>query len=165
MRISIVAFALLACFTAAYSQGKADAEKLGRVLKGDDKGSAANNPQCKLFTPAEAGGFIGEKVVKVENAAMGSACEWSAGDENGSLIVAVVPATYHEPPSRAKGFKPLPDVGRKGFVSPQLGGWVAGAIVGPQAIRVTLDGKGASEAKTVEALKATISKRAAAGSK
>ena len=81
------------------------------------------------------------------------------------MIVAVIPADYHVPPKAAKGYKSLPDVGIKGFVAPELGGWVAGSIVGKQAIRVSLAGKGASEATTVDLLKETMKRHSASTSK
>lgn len=156
---------LFACSTGVYAQGKAEAEKEARVLKGDDKGTAANNPQCKLFSRAEASQYIGATVTAMENAAMGFGCQWAVGGGNGAMMVSVVPARYHEPPKLAKGFKKLPNVGVAGFVVPQMGGWDAGSIVGPQAIRVSLDGKGASESKAIELLKAAMKRHAAAVSK
>jgi hypothetical protein len=162
VRLSIaVVFVLLAGSATSSGQGKATAEKEARILKGDDKGSAANNPQCKLFSAAEAGRYIGGTVTSTENAAMGSGCQWLVGGGNGDMIVAVVPATYHEQPKGAKGYKSLPDVGMKGFVAPELDGWVAGSIIGKDAIRVSLAGKAASEATTVALLKDTIKRRSA----
>ena len=65
---------LVLCTTASYAQGTPDARKLADALRGDDKGSAANNPQCKLFTNAEAGRYIGSPVIAISNAGGGSGC-------------------------------------------------------------------------------------------
>lgn len=78
---------------------------------------------------------------------------------------AILPARYHEPPKLGKGFKNRPDVGVQAFVVPEMGGWNAGSIVSPQAIRVSLDGRGASESKAIELLKETMKRHAAAVSK
>jgi hypothetical protein len=91
---------------------------------------------------------------------MGMGCQWVAAHGSGDVIVAVVPAEYHERPTLAKGFKEVPDVGAKGFVAPDLGGWIAGAIVGKDAIRVSVSGAAADEAGAVALLKETIKRRA-----
>jgi hypothetical protein len=72
------------------------------------------------------------------------------------MIVAIVPARYHEPPKRSKGYKPLPEVGVQGFVAPYLDGWLAGAIKGEEALRVSVAGAGATETTAIELLKETI---------
>jgi hypothetical protein len=161
----LAASLLLACCANAFSQAKPDTQKLSGVLTGDDKGPAAKNPQCKLFSTAEAGRYIGAPVVAMENAAMGAGCQWVAKGDNDSMVVAVVPKSNHEPAKSAAGFKKLPDVGVRGFVVPDMGGWVAGTIVGPDAIRVTLAGKGASESSTVDLLKETLKRRSPAAAK
>jgi hypothetical protein len=156
----LVCGSLLLC-VAAVAQGKNEAKKIAGVLGGDAKQSAAANPQCKLFTPAEVSKYVGEPLAAGQNAAMGSACEWGSvnKDAEGQVIVAVVPAGYHEPPRRAKGYRALPDVGMKGFVAPELGGWVAGCIEGADAIRVTVSGMKASESTAIELLKETVKRR------
>jgi hypothetical protein len=149
----------LACSSAAYSQqGKAEAEKLKRTLTGDDKGAAANNPQCKLYSKAEAGAYLGASVSGMDNAAGGMGCQWLAKGDGNSMMVVVVPARYYEAASLAKGFKKLPGVGQKGFVVPDMG-WAAGAIQGKEFIRVQLDGKGASELSVTNLLKETLRRR------
>ncbi|MCU1234224.1 MAG: hypothetical protein JWP63_2191 [Candidatus Solibacter sp.] len=161
IRTSMVLLSLLLASATLHAQGKAAAEKEARVLKGDDKGAAANNPQCKLFSFAEASRYIGASVKSVENAAMGFGCQWLVGGGDGAMIVSVVPARYHEVPKLAKGFKNLPDVGVRAFVALELGGWAAGSIVGAKAIRVSVDGKGASESTAVELLKEAMKRHAA----
>jgi hypothetical protein len=83
---------------------------------------------------------------------MGAGCSWSARDGDGEVVLAIVPADYHEPPSGAEGFHKLSSPGREGFSVPQLGGWVAGAIVGDKAVRVTVMGQAASEASAAKLL-------------
>ncbi len=141
---------------AIYAQSKAEAEKLAAALKGDNAGTAADNRQCKMFTKAEAGQYIGQVVDHVENAAVGTGCQWSSSGKEGSVLVQVVPARYHEKPSAAAGYKKLPDVGTQAFVVPELGGWHAGSLNGTRAVHVIISGKGASEAKAVELLKESM---------
>jgi len=130
------------------------------VAAADPSGAQPDNPQCELFTAAEIAKYIGEPVSSGQNAALGSGCQWLAADGTGDVIVAVVPSSYHEPPRAAPGYRALPDVGSQGFIAPQLDGWVAGAIVGEDAIRVSAAGATASEATTVSLLQDTIKRRA-----
>jgi hypothetical protein len=165
-RVSMVVISLLftGC-TAVYAQGRAAAEKEAGVLRGDAKGAAVNNPRCKLFSAAEASRYIGATVTSMENAGAGFGCQWAVGGGKGAMMVSVLPARYHEPPKLARGFKKLPDVGVQGFVLPEMGGWGAGCILGAQAIRVSLDGKGASESRVIELLKETLKRQTASTSK
>jgi len=60
-------------------------------------------------------------------------CQWlttqtRADGSQGDVMVVVVPARYHERPTLAKSFRDVTDVGAKGFVAQDMGGWVAGAI-------------------------------------
>lgn len=152
----VCAAALSGCGGAA---GQTDAQKTAAALSGADKLAAEKNPQCKLFTPAEIAKFVGEAVSPGRDAAMGSGCQWLALNGSGNVLVQVVPARYHEPPSAADGFKRVPDVGGKGFVVPEMGGWGAGAIAGEQAVRVSLAGAAASEANAIALLTETIKRR------
>ena len=136
-----------------------DAQKTAAALTGDDKLAAADNPQCKLFTPAEIAKYIGERV-SAGRSAMGG-CQWlttttRADGSKGDVMVVVVPARYHERPTLAKSFKEVPDVGARGFVAQDMGGWVAGAIAGTDAVRVTIDGAAASETNAIALLKESI---------
>jgi hypothetical protein len=151
--------ALAACGGAQQSAVPAEAQKAAAAVTGDASGAAADNPQCKLFTAAEIAKYIGEPVSPGQNAALGTGCQWLAADGTGDVIVAVVPSSYHEPSTGAAGYKALADVGTKGFVAPQLDGWVAGAIVGEDAIRVSVAGATATEATAVSLLKDTIKRR------
>ncbi len=160
--VPVVLSLLLTYLTACQAQTKSDAEKLARVLKGDDKNSAANNPVCKLFTKAEASAYIRATVKTFVNAAGGSGCQWEVGDGNGRMLIQVVPQDYFESPSRMKGYKELPDLGRKGFVAPDQG-WTAGAIIKGEGVYADIDSKGATEAKAIELFKETLKRRAAAG--
>lgn len=160
-----IVFISVLCFVAAqaltHAQTKADAEKLAHALKGDTAGAAANNKVCQMFTNSEASYYIGQPVNHLENAAMGTGCQWSQTGVNGSMLVQIVPARYHERPSGAPGYKKLPDIDPQAFVVPETGGWHAGAVQKPHAVHVNVSGKGASEAKAVELLKASLKRDAA----
>jgi hypothetical protein len=91
---------------------------------------------------------------------MGLGCQWLATHGSGNVIVALVPTQYYERPTLADGFKEVPDVGTKGFVAQDLGGWVAGAIVGKDAIRVAVVGATAGEASAMALLKETVRRHA-----
>ena len=149
-----------ACGTGQAPAPRADAQKTAEALTGDASAPAADNPQCKLFTVAEIGKYIGEPVSPGQNAALGTGCQWLAVDGTGDVIVAVVPSSYHEEPTLAAGYRALTDVGAKGFVAPQLDGWAAGAIVGQDAIRVSAAGAAATEATAISLLEDTIKRRA-----
>ena len=140
----------------ASSGAPAEAMRTAAVLSGDAKGAAANNPQCKAFTSAEAGKYIGEPVSGPNNAAMGSGCQWLARDGSGDVMVQVVPAQYHTQPSAAPGYKEVAGVGEKGFVAPEMGGWQAGAIAGANAVEVSVKGATASPESAVALLKEAI---------
>jgi hypothetical protein len=122
-----------------------DPRKTADVLTGDAKGAAANNPVCKLFTAAEASKYVGKTVGAGENAALGSGCQWAAKDYDGDMMVQIVPARYHEQPTLAKGFQPLPELGAKAFVLPEMGGWKAATLRGEESIIVSVAGPAASQ--------------------
>jgi hypothetical protein len=144
-----------ACGAGQPSAAPSDAKVAGAVAA--DAATPADNPQCQLFTVAEIGKYIGEPVSPGQNAALGTGCQWLAADGTGDVIVAVVPSSYHEAPT---GAKTVANVGSKGFVAPLLDGWVAGAIVGEDAIRVSVAGATATEETTVSLLRDTIKRRA-----
>jgi hypothetical protein len=152
---------LTACSREPQAAAPAAAQQAKDKLTGDAAGTPADNPQCQLFTPAEVVKYIGEAVSPGQNAALGTGCQWLAADGTGDVIIAVVPSSYHEPPSEAPGYKAVPGVGTKGFVAPQLDGWVAGAVVGEDAIRVSVAGASAGEATAIQLLQDTIARRAA----
>ena len=149
-----------ACGGATTEAPRPETPSIATVPAADPSGAQPDNPQCKLFTAAEIAKYIGEPVSPGQNAALGTGCQWLAADGTGDVIVAVVPSSYHEPPSTVAGYRALADVGVKGFVAPQLDGWVAGAIVGEDAIRVSAAGATASEVATVSLLQDTIKRRA-----
>jgi hypothetical protein len=143
------------------SAAQTDAHKIASALTGNDKQAAADNPQCKLFTPAELAKYIGEPVLAGRNALGG--CQWvtTRTDRDGSqgdVMIVVVPARYHARPKLAKGFRNVPDVGQQGFVAQDLGGWVAGAISSKNAVKVALDGRTASDPNAIALLKETIAR-------
>ena len=128
------------------------AQRSTAVVTGDDHVQPSAHSTCRMFSSAEAGSYIGEPVGPPENAAMGGGCAWPATGGEGEVVVAIVPAGDHEPPSHAAGFRKIDAPGEKGFVVPDMGGWIAGAIVADKAIRVTVIGKGASEASALKLL-------------
>jgi hypothetical protein len=153
---------LVACGkpAASDSNAPADAKALASALTGEDKTSAAANPQCKLFTQAEITKDLGAPVGAGKTAATGTGCQWDAGGEGGFVMVQVVPERYHEPTTGAAGYRRLADVGQEGFVAPYLGGWKAAAIQGPESVNVVVVGGGASEAAAVALLKETMKRKA-----
>lgn len=150
---------IIACILAAVTLSAQDPKKTAAQLTGDAKGSAANNPVCKLFTAAEASKYVGKTVGDGKNAAMGSGCQWAAKDYEGDMMVQIVPASYHEQPKLAKGFRAMPDLGTKGFVVPEMGGWKAAVLRGEESIIVTVAGPAASQQTVVTLLKETLSRR------
>jgi hypothetical protein len=163
MRITTVACCLLAAaLTACGGSGAAaqsDAKKTAAALTGEDKVAADKNPQCRLFTPAELAKFCGVPLAPGHDAAMGTGCQWVAQSGDGSAMIQVVPARYHEPHKGAEGFKKRPDLGTQGFVEMSMGGWNAGAITGAQAIVVSVSGPAATEATAAALLTETIKRR------
>ena len=141
------------------SGGPADPKRLHDHLSGDSTGKAAQNPQCRLFTQGDIARYLGEAVQPAEHAAAGSGCLWSATAGEGSALVQVVPAQYLVEPTLAQGYKPLPNVGTRGYVVPEMGGWAAGAVVGEEGIVVSVSGKAAGEPTAVALLQETIKRR------
>ncbi len=149
---------VLLTMVSAHAQ-QTDPYKLKDQLTGDSKGSAASNPQCKLFTPAEIATYVGVPVGPGENAAGGAGCSWHDSDYEASVTVTVVPPNYFPEPKLVKGFKRLPDVGSRGWVAPD-DGWSAGALVQDVAIVVGISGKTATEPSAVRLLQEVIKRRA-----
>jgi hypothetical protein len=138
-----------------------DAQKTADALTGDAKGAAADNPNCKLFTPAELETWIGEPVKAGANAGMGNGCQWAAADGEGDVMVVAVPSNYAEVPKLADGFRDMPELGEKGYVAPELGGWVAGAILGKEFVKVSVAGVKASADNAIALFKETAKRRPA----
>jgi hypothetical protein len=161
MRTTTLTCCLLAALTTACggNAAKSEAQKTAAALSGADSAAAAANPQCKLFTPSELATYAGERLSAGEVAAMGSGCHWAAVSGDGSVLIQVVPAEYHEPHSGAPGFRQVSDVGTKGFVESELGGWNAGAITGTDAVVVAVSGPKASDAVAIALLKETVARR------
>lgn len=112
--------------------------------------AAGVSPQCKLFSQKQVETYIGEPVLPGEDVAAG--CQWRAKDGSGDVIVAVVPAANHEPPKGSDGYEALAAPGAGGFTAPYLGGWIAGAVIGEEALRVSVDGQTASRASVATLL-------------
>ncbi len=158
--------AVLAGFVSLTACGGGEApdrtEPVKTASPAPDGGAAeARSPICRYFTQAQMAKYIGTPVGAPEDIALG--CQWSATDDSGDAIVAVVPAANHEPPKASAGFKPLAEPGRDGFVAPYMDGWLAGAIVGEEALRVSVAGPGASEATAVALLKDAAAAHASSG--
>ena len=146
---------LLACFALAACSKGGDAMKeqiQGQAALGNAKGSDA--PACKVYSQDEASVWVGAKVRPPELATGG--CQWAIGDGSGSMMLTIVEARYHERPTRQAGYHELKDIPGQAFVAPFMDGWLAGAIVGTDAVRVTLSGPGVTEEKTVALLKDAI---------
>jgi hypothetical protein len=163
--IALAACCFLVTSFRAVAQEKTNAQILAEALKAGKTTSPANNKVCKLFSMSEAGSYVGAPIHTMDNAAMGTGCQWLVGANNGSLLVQVVPARYHEKPSGDEGYRKLPEIGQQAFVSQSMGGWHAGSLQGAHAVHVMLSGKGASEAKAIEVLKEAMKREAAAGEK
>jgi len=148
---------ILCCILAACTQGSEEAKGTADVVPAGGNNAVADDPVCTLFSKAEAARYIGEPAADGQGSAGG--CQWNAADGSGDMIVAVVPAGNHEPPKQSRAYKPLADAGTEGFVSTYLDGWIAGAVIGEEAIRVSVAGAGASEATAVALLKDTIKRR------
>ena len=149
---------VLCCAAAAATVQAVDGRRMKDVLTGDDKGRAADNPRCKLFSPAEIKSYVGVAVGAGENAAGGSGCFWSDGTGDANALVQVVEARYAAPPSAMKGYRKLPAMGPKAWVAPDMG-WSAGTVEGDSAVMVNLAGKDASEAKVIAFLEETLRRR------
>ena len=155
-RIAVASAVLLTTLACNKSPAvPAAARNTAAVLAGGERGSAASNPLCKLFTEAEVAAYEGIGVNPGKDAAIGMGCQWTDVAGDNSAMVQVVPANYHEPTSEAPGFKKLAGVGSEGFIVPQMGGWHAAAIAGSHSVNVLTGGK-SDEAKTVAFLKEAI---------
>jgi predicted small lipoprotein YifL len=159
-RIATLGLLALAAFAALAACGRSgppkEAKETADILTGDAQGAASDNPACRLFSRAEAAAYVGEPVKAGENAGMGKACQWAAEDDDGQVMVAIVPADYEERASGAEGFREVPEAGKNGFVVPDMGGWVAGAVAGKSFYKVTVAGNKASDSAALALLKETM---------
>ena len=149
--------ALFFCYLiAACSKPSNDASSMADALKSATSatGASSTDPVCKLYSSNDAAHYIG-KPAKDGELSMGG-CQWVAADGNGDMMVQVVPARYNEKPEKASGYRILSDVGSDAFVSTFMDGWLAGAIVGKEAIRASVSGNGVSDATAIALLKETI---------
>jgi hypothetical protein len=156
--LKAIGVVLVAMCAATANAQPADAKKLKDQLTGDAKNTAANNPQCKLFSQAEIAAYLGAAVGSGQNAAGGLGCNWSDKDHASFATVSVVPPNYFPEPSMVKGFKRLPHVGPKAWVAPDSG-WSAATLAGDAAIVVVLYGKSATEAAAVALLQESVKRR------
>ena len=134
------------------SGAPSEAQRTADVLTGNAAGDASANPQCKTFTVADIASFAGTPVQPGENAAMGTGCQWSARNDHGFVMVQVVRAQDHNPPSGAPGYEELPAVGRDGFIVDEGDSWSAGTIQGDKSINIMVS-TGADEQHTLAFLR------------
>ena len=153
---------LAACGQSASTNARR-AQQTADTLTGNAAGAAADNPQCRMFTPAEISAYLGAPAKAGTNAAMGSGCQWTGTANDGAsfAMLQIVAARDHSPPSAAPGFKKLTDIGTKGFIVPEMSGWQAGAIQGDTSINVTISGATASEAQTTALLREAVKREGA----
>ena len=136
----------------------ADAQKTADAITGTDKVAAADNPQCRMFTQADIAAFAGEPVEAGKTGAGGMGCYWLASDSSGVVTVTVAPVENHVETDAAPGYRPLPDVGTKGFVAGAGANWTAGTIANDKALIAGIDAAGGTEARTIDLLKAIMAK-------
>jgi hypothetical protein len=161
-RMASISLLALAALSACGPSGPPrEAQKTADIVTGDARATASDNPICKLFSADEAANYIGEPVKPGENAAMAQGCQWAAKEGDGQVTVAIVPAEYEERATAADGFRKVPEAGKDGFVVPDLGGWVAGAVAGKSFYRVTIAGTKASDSNALALLKETIRRQPA----
>lgn len=151
MKRVLMAACALGLVTAWAQDPKRTAET---ITAHDKKNPKALNPQCKLFTPAEVSKFAGMALGAPGNATGG--CIWSATKGEAEVMLNVVPASYHPEPKLAKGYHTLPEVGAKGNVRPEMGGWSASAIQGENSVSAHVSGPSSSEANVVALLKEAL---------
>lgn len=145
------------CLLAACSQARDDAEETADARAAAAGNAGAGDALCQLFSTADVARYIGEPVTAGE--ADATSCQWNAADGTGDMMVNVAPAEYHEHLSASPGYRLLADLGTEGFVATFFDGWLAGAIAGDEAIRVSVAGAGASEATNIAALREAIERR------
>jgi hypothetical protein len=141
------------------ASGTDDARSTADALTGDAVGAATENPNCRLFTLAEVERYLGEPAEPGRNAGQGNACQWVSQDEEGDVMVSVLPRDAYVAPRGAQGFEAVQGIGSEAYVVPELGGYAAGAIVGEEAVIVSLTGQNASRATAVELLENTIARK------
>jgi len=151
--------ALAGCGEQANRADATAAQRVADALTGDGAGEASDNPVCKLFTPDELEEYAGEPLEGPSNAAGGSGCQWISKDDDGDVLIQVVPKSYHRKPTLADGYREVPDVGTEGNVTPDMGGWFAAAIVGEDSIITSVAGEGANADQAIALLRETIARR------
>lgn len=147
---------VLCCVIAACSKPSSEASATADALKSSTSatGASSTDPVCRLYSSDDAAHYIGKPANNGE-LSMGG-CQWTARDGIGDMMVQVVPARYDEQPTGSRGYRKLADVGSNAFVSTFMDGWLAGAVVGKEAIRASVSGTGVSDATAIALLKETI---------
>jgi hypothetical protein len=139
---------LLACAVGFGGRATAgDTEKVGVAL-------------CALITQDEAAKRVGKPVGAGQVAGpLGTACQWTATDDEGYLQVQAVPVDYWSAPSLAAGYRALPGIGQAAYVVPEMGGWAGGAKSAKEMVAVSLTGPAASAEAVADLLKAVVERR------
>lgn len=152
---------ILCCVIAACSKTSSDPQATADALRASTSttGASSTDPVCKLYSSDDAARYIG-KPAKDGQLSMGG-CQWMAQDGNGNMMIQVVPERYNEKPEGASGYRNLSDVGSDAFVSTFMDGWLAGAVVGKEAVRASVSGNGVTDATAIALLKETIKRRGA----
>lgn len=158
-RVRGAALAAVLLAGAAATAQEVDPQALADTLTGDAAGSAEANPQCRLFSPEDIAGFLGEPVGPGENAGLGMGCIWYTEGYAATAMVTVVPADYAERPWGVAGFTEVPDLGTDGYAVPEFSGWAAGVVVGDDFVKVSLDRTGVEAATTIDFLRETLARR------
>ncbi len=149
---------ILVCGQPAVAADPSVSEIAG-VLSGDAAGNAADNPQCRMFTPDEIAGYLGAPVAPGENAGMGMGCQWVSVEGYDDVMVTVVPAEYADRPSLAPGFREVPSIGPDAYVAEDMGGWVAGVTTGSEFVKVSVSREGATADQALALLAEALKRR------
>ena len=157
-KLRLVAFSLALLCSASACSSQTDPNRLKDQITGDNKGSAAGNAQCAMFSQAEVAAYVGMAVGPGQNNSGGAGCHWAYNDDEAWATVSTVTADYFPEPSGVAGFKPLPAIGDRAWVAPDSG-WSAASLDGNVGIVVVIYGKNATEAAAVSMLQEAIKRR------
>ena len=62
-------------------------------------------------------------------------------------------------PSGAPGYRELPELGEKGYVAEDMGGWIAAASQGEEFVKVVVTGPHASDKAAIALVQETLKRR------
>ncbi|MFN0059681.1 MAG: hypothetical protein ACKVX7_14585 [Planctomycetota bacterium] len=124
--------------------------------------TATASGACALFTTAEIGEILGNKVQpgKITDS-METICHWD-GSSDGKACYAqiqVIKGTeYWVKQTLASGYEELPGIGKEAFVVPEFGGWAAHALTDTSVVAVALNGGRADRERTVQFLRSVLNR-------